>query len=369
MEGVQIARAGDQLRLVGTNVKALPDAVREGLREVKHLLLPLLGEDPVEPMTLRHPTQKEPLTRCPATTRRKKHRHRHTSQLVKAFGTSWLDLPIDGRLFPAWNQLGAASGRTSCKGPNLQQVPKDDRYRRCFVAPPGRVFVKADYNQLQRRLAAKIADEPTMMKAYQKGRDLHTLTARNITGKNGVTKEERQLAKVLNFGLLFGMGVDRLREYARQEYGVELSEEDAKQHRSSFFASYPALAERHNQAAREQHLARLDERRKNESRTILGRHRLFDAGTPLTFRLATPVQGSEADGAKLAMALLWERREQCPGAFPVLFVHDELVIEVDENRADAAAEWLKQAMVEGMKDILAPVPCEVEVSIGRTWGG
>jgi DNA polymerase-1 len=207
------------------------------------------------------------------------------------------------------------------------------------------------------------------MAPFANGDDLHTITARHITGKAEVTKDERQLAKVLNFGLLFGMGVRRLKEYAKQEYGVELTERQASEHRRRFFAAYPGLAKWHQEEAREQFRARTDPSRKNESRTILGRRRLFDAGTPLTFRLATPVQGSEADGAKLAMALLWERRDQCPGAVPVFFVHDEIVIEVDEGQADAAAEWLQQAMVDGMKDILEPIPCEVEVSIGRTWGG
>jgi DNA polymerase-1 len=81
------------------------------------------------------------------------------------------------------------------------------------------------------------------------------------------------------------------------------------------------------------------------------------------------VQGTEADGAKLAVALLWERRNQCPTAFPVLFCHDEIVVEADAGRADAAADWLKQAMLDGMAPLLDPVPVEVEVQTARTWGG
>jgi DNA polymerase-1 len=69
------------------------------------------------------------------------------------------------------------------------------------------------------------------------------------------------------------------------------------------------------------------------------------------------------------MALLWERREQCPDAYPVLFVHDEIVIEADADKADAAADWLRSAMIEGMKDVLGKVPCEVEAQITPTWGG
>jgi DNA polymerase-1 len=85
--------------------------------------------------------------------------------------------------------------------------------------------------------------------------------------------------------------------------------------------------------------------------------------------LNSPVQGSGADGLKLALALLWERRAECPGAFPVLAVHDEIVVECDAGQADAAAAWLRQAMLDGMTPLLDPVPVEVEVRIARTWGG
>jgi DNA polymerase-1 len=95
----------------------------------------------------------------------------------------------------------------------------------------------------------------------------------------------------------------------------------------------------------------------------------LDAKTPYTHRLNSPVQGSEADGAKLALALLWEQQGQCPGAFPVLFGHDEIVIEADGGQADTAAAWLKQAMLDGMAPLLEPVPVEVEVRIAHTWGG
>jgi DNA polymerase-1 len=299
--------------------------------------------------------------------------HRHAAQLVKAFGRSWLPFVDSGRIYAKWNSLGTDAGRSSCKEPNLQQVPKRNgvHYRRCFVAPPGRLLVKADYSQLQLRIAAKIADEDKMIDALTQGADLYSCTAQAITGKAEVSKEDRQLAKVLNFGLLFGMGIERLREYARQEYEVELTEQEATQHHHAFFAAYPALDRWHAKEAR-RHRRTKDGRAtqaEQESRTPLGRRRLLDAQTPLTFRLNSPVQGCEADGAKSALALLWERREECPSACPVLFVHDEIVIEVDEDKAEEAATWLKQAMVDAMQPLIDPVPCEVEVKTARTWGG
>jgi len=280
--------------------------------------------------------------------------------MVKTFGRSWLDFADGGRIYAGWVQLGTDAGRSSCKKPNLQQVPKDSRYRRCFKAPPGRVLVKADYSQLQLRIACKVAQERRMLAAYQRGEDLHTLTAKSITGKDDVTKQDRQTAKAVNFGLLFGLGAKGLRSYASAEYGLELTPAEAEQYRRRFFETYPALAKWHR---------REGQSNAKECRTLLGRRRLLDDKTPYTHRLNSPVQGSEADGAKLAMALLWERREQCPGAFPVLFVHDEIVVETDADKAEDAAAWLKSAMLDGMKDVLDPVPCEVEAQIAQTWGG
>jgi DNA polymerase-1 len=285
--------------------------------------------------------------------------HRSAAQMVKTFGKKWPRNIHEGRLFAGWVQLGTDAGRSSCKGPNVQQVPKDPRYRRCFRAPEGRVLIKADYSQLQLRIACRVAQERKMLRAYQNGDDLHTLTAAAITGKKKPSKADRQTAKAVNFGLLFGMGARALRSYAAAEYGLELTLDQATRYRQRFFEAYPKLAAWHQRAGQS---------KETECRTLLGRRRLLDDKTPFTHRLNSPVQGSEADGAKLAMALLWERREGCPGAFPVLFVHDEIVIEVDEGQALAAADWLKQAMLDGMAPVLGSVPCEVEAKIVPTWG-
>jgi DNA polymerase-1 len=204
--------------------------------------------------------------------------YRATHKRVTTYGTDWSrHAAEDGRIYADWNQLGSVAGRTSCSSPNLQQAPRDPRYRRCFVAPPGRFLARADYSQLQLRIAA-----------------------------------------------------------------------------------YPALASWHRRAGSSQ---------ARECRTLAGRRRLLDERTPYTHRLNTPVQGTEADGAKLALALLWERRGQCPGAFPVLFVHDEIVVECDQSQVEAAATWLKQAMLDGMGPLIEPVPVEVEVKVARTWAG
>jgi DNA polymerase-1 len=263
-------------------------------------------------------------------------------------------------VYAGWRQLGANSGRMACTAPNLQNLPRDVRYRRCFVAPPGRVLVKADYSQIELRIAAQVAGEDRMIAAYRRGDDLHTLTARTLLGTTDVTKADRQLAKAVNFGLLYGMGARGFRRYARSHCGVELTEDQAEQYRRAFFTAYPALRRWHNTVGRTQD-------RPIETRTLAGRRCRNVAR--FTEKLNLGVQGTGADGLKAALALLWVRRAECPGAVPVLAVHDEIVVECDAGTADAAAGWLKQAMLDGMAPLVAPVPVEVEVSVAPAWGG
>ena len=285
--------------------------------------------------------------------------HRTAAKRAGTYGRAWLDhVAADDRVYPGWRQLGAgASGCMSCAKPNLQQLPCDARFRRLFVAPEGRLLVKADYSQIELRLAAKIAGEPGMLAAYRRGEDLHTNTARAILGVQDVTKADRQLAKAVNFGLLYGMGAKAFAVYAHSNYGVKLTEPQAAAYRRKFFQVYPGLAARHRRAG--------DAPR--DTRTVTGRRRL--AVARFTERLNTPVQGTGADGLKATLALLWERRAACPGAVPVLAVHDEIVVEADADRADEAKAWLVSAMVDGMAPLADPVPVEVEATVARTLGG
>jgi DNA polymerase-1 len=287
--------------------------------------------------------------------------YRAAKKLTTTYGAKWLKGSYrGGRVYAAWRQIGANSGRMACSSPNLQNLPRDPRYRKCFTAPPGRVLVKADYSQIELRIAAKVAGESNMIAAYRRGDDLHTLTARRLVGKDDVSKADRQLAKAVNFGLLYGMGARGFRVYARSKYGVELSPDEAERYRAAFFAAYPALRSWHGKIGRTKDAA-------IETRTLAGR-RCLDVSR-FNEKLNLPVQGTGADGLKKALGLLWDRRAECPGAVPVLVVHDEIIVECDADKADAAAAWLKAAMLDGMTPLVAPVPVEVEVSVAPTWGG
>jgi DNA polymerase-1 len=217
------------------------------------------------------------------------------------------------------------------------------------------VLIKADLSQVELRAVAQIAPEPRMIAAFERGEDLHTLTARAVRGTSDITKQDRQAAKAINFGLIYGMGAERLRQNARDEYGVDLSPEEALAAKKAFFAAYPGIKDWH----------RCMPENPVDTRTLMGRRRR--GVTNFTDKCNTPVQGSAADGLKAGLALLWETRERVPGACPVLCVHDELVIECDEDRAEQAKEWLVDCMVRGMSSVVDKVPIEVEATICRDW--
>jgi DNA polymerase-1 len=222
------------------------------------------------------------------------------------------------------------------------------------------VLIKVDFSQIELRVAARIAGEERMIEAYRRKEDLHTLTARQLTSRQEVTKQERQLAKPVNFGLIYGLGPESLRKKAATEYGVVMSMEQAQEYRQAFFRAWPGIRRWHDRLKRE---------RTAETRTLLGRRVIIPVDTWHGKRANYVVQGTAGDGIKASLALLWERRSQAVGASPIAIVHDELVLEANVDQAEAVAAWVKQAMLDGMAPLIAPVPVDVEVTIAPTWGG
>jgi DNA polymerase-1 len=220
-------------------------------------------------------------------------------------------------------------------------------------------LVKADYSQIELRIAAAIAPDRRMLEAYRQGQDLHTLTAQMVLGKAEVTKEDRQRAKAVNFGLIYGMSAETLREHARNNYGVELSEAEAQEFRRRFFQTYRGIADWHE---RERQAG------PHDVRTRAGR--LVRNEEYFTNRLNTPVQGTGADGLKRALAKLWIRRHEVPADVKLcLAVHDEIVVECNQDDAYPVAQWLRTCMLEGMQGLIPEVPVEVEIQVGQAWAG
>ena len=153
------------------------------------------------------------------------------------------------------------------------------------------------------------------------------------------------------------MGFQAFRVYAKTNYGVEQTEDQAQEYREAFLRAYPGLRRWHRSMGD----------RPVDTRTLSGR-RVRGVGR-FSEKLNLPVQGTGADGLKKALTLLWQRRGDCPSAVPVLAVHDEIVVECDESEVESTQSWLRMAMLDAMKQLIEPIPVEVEVSASRTWAG
>ncbi len=270
----------------------------------------------------------------------------------------------DGRIHASFNPTGSAAGRFSCKEPNLQNVGRSSELRSCFKAAEGHQLVIADFSQIELRAAAIIAPDQRLLNSYLEGIDVHTQTAALVLKKEvtAVTKEDRQLAKAVNFGLLYGQSAGGLCRYAKTTYGVAMTESEAATFRTRFFNAYRGLAKWH------QKMRSAADAGLSETRTLLGRRRLLPEDNwwqRFSSGLNTPVQGTCADGLKLALVKLGK---ELPKEVKLIStVHDEIILESPTDMTEQAAAILKRCMVEGISEVLQGVPIEVGVSVGNDW--
>lgn len=296
--------------------------------------------------------------------------YRGVAKLLGNWGGDWSQRVVhsrSGRVHAQWRQIVGA-GRIACSEPNLTQVPKDARYRSCFVAQPGHTFVVADYSQQELRILAAVSGDRALTEVFSSGGDLHARTAAMAFGvpESQVRPPQRAAAKALNFGLMYGMGAPG---FAR---ATGLSLEEAKAAMRAYFSAFPAV-----EAWLEE--AEASARRSGRVRTPLGRIRQLprDMGNPTTLARNAPIQGAGADMTKAALVEVSARLRQqlgrprhLPGSEGcVLVVHDELVVEVSNQHADAAAEAVVGGMLEAARPILGDVPGEVSVSVSPAWAG
>ncbi len=272
--------------------------------------------------------------------------------------------PRTGRLHTSFNQTVAATGRLSSSDPNLQNIParseEGRRIRAAFIAAPGCRLISADYSQIELRLLAHLADDQALADAFARGEDVHARTAAEVFA-DLPPAEGRRLAKVINYGIVYGMGPQR----AARELGVPVAEAEA--YIAGYFARYRGVRrfiETTVAAARE----------RGYVTTVLGRRRYLPelgARDPAVRQFAeraatnTPIQGSAADVIKLAM-LEVSRRLRAAGlrAQMLLQVHDELVLEAPEAEVSRAADVVRHAM-EGVLPLR--VPLRVDLHVGGNW--
>ena len=295
--------------------------------------------------------------------------HRALSKLLSTYVTGLLPL-IDeetGRIHTSFNQAVAATGRLSSSDPNLQNIPvrtaEGRRIREAFVPAKGHVFLAADYSQIELRVLAHLTEDPVLLEAFRAGEDIHRRTAAEVLDvpPDDVTPEMRNRAKVINFGILYGMGAQRL----SRELGIPMKEADAYIKR--YFDRYARVRDFADRVVAKG-------REDGYVETLVGRRRPLPDLTSrepgrrqAAERMAwnSPIQGTAADIIKLAMLAV--DRKLGEGGSPaqmLLQVHDELLFEVPKGQAKETGQIVQECM-ESVVDFA--VPLVVDLKSGKNW--
>jgi DNA polymerase-1 len=294
--------------------------------------------------------------------------------VTKTFGTKLVDHlhAVTGRLTPNFSLTGTATGRLSTSAPNIQGFPRRAAFRETIAAPAERMLVIADYSAMELRVAAQVAGEMGLIAGFQAGEDPHRLTAALLLKKPSeqVTKDERQLAKAVNFGLLFGQGPKGLSAFAQKKFGVTMSLEEAAAYRVAWFTAYPAIEgwqRRHNRQCSNSLSARTP-----SGRVRRWTNHTWDNpnGYKATEAYNMPIQGGAAECILVAMArLVSVLGTQALDAALVASIHDELIVECSEHDADAFIGILEEAMTFGFATIFPDAPTNglVEARKVKTW--
>lgn len=315
-------------------------------------------------------------------------KYRGVNIQISHFIDGWINRMWGRRLFPNFKLHGTVTGRTSCTDPNLQQVPRDPIIRNLIGAPEGWSVVEIDYSQAELRIAAIMSGDETMKRIYQTGGDIHTHTYEMITGEKVsddkyIKKEQRKKAKAVNFGFVYGMGWRKFKIYARDNYGVDLTDKEAEQWREKFFETYHSLPKWHSKQRRiVQSMGQI--------RSPIGRlRRLPDIYSTDKSKKAeaerqsinSPVQGFGSDLTILGMSeIMGNAQYYDPDYvldkdkfFVIGTVHDATLFEV---RNDYLMEFCPRAKhilehpkaLETVFHFESDVPIVADVAVGQSWG-
>ncbi len=294
--------------------------------------------------------------------------YKYVSTRISCFGETLYQYfdPDSGRIHGTFNLCGAATGRMSASAPNLQQIPRED-CRRLFRAKEGYLLVGLDFSQQELRVCSQLSQDPVFLSVYADNGDAHTETAAAILSlpKDKVTKHDRQIAKSVNFGLLYGQGAAGLVAYARNTYRVEMTIEEAERFKAAFFKTYARLHAWQKEIGNEARVT-------GKLRTPCGFTRNFTRearGYRYNAALNLPVQGGACEvtlHSLLRLAPLLDNACRL-----VAVVHDEVVLEVIEHRAEELASKAEECMRLGFLDVFpdagAYLQGAIDWKIGKTW--
>ena len=272
-----------------------------------------------------------------------------------------------GRVHTSYHQAVTATGRLSSSDPNLQNIPirseEGRRIREAFIAPDGYKILAADYSQIELRIMAHLSRDQGLMDAFAKGQDIHQATAAEIFSTNidGVTANQRRSAKAINFGLIYGMSAFGLSKQ------LQITRAEAQNYIEQYFDRYPQV--KHYMDETKQSAKKM-----GYVETVFGRRLYLGDIESSNYQrrqyaersaINAPMQGTAADLIKMAMILLHQKiREESFEAKIIMQVHDELVIEVNENQSDELSEITTSVMSEISK---LDVDLKVDADIGNNW--
>jgi DNA polymerase I-like protein with 3'-5' exonuclease and polymerase domains len=292
--------------------------------------------------------------------------YRSVQKALTSYGENMIQMinRVTGRLHADFRQIGAPTGRFACTNPNIHQVPHSVEYRRCFSGyPAGRKLIIADYSQIELRILAEFSGDRGFIEAFNSGADLHRVTAAQVfnASLDQVTKEQRDFAKRLNFGVVYGIGAQR---FAMM---TGLTVPDAENVLRRYFTTYRQL---------DTYLRDAADRavRERQARTASGRLVRFryDENDRQQISMTqrngknTPIQGTSADILKRALRMLKEELRETK-AKVVNIIHDEIVVEADTNEAQDIAEKVERVMRVAGEEYLKTVPVKVETEIADEW--
>jgi DNA polymerase-1 len=276
---------------------------------------------------------------------------------------------VSGRLYPSFHQIQSGGGRTVSSNPNVQGIPRDIKHK-FYRATTDTVILKADYPTIELRAVAQLTQEQNMVDAFKNKVDLHRYTAALVFNKpiENVTDEERQKAKIIGFGFVYGMGEKRFIQYSKDLYDIDFTEAEAQDLRDRYFNSFPKIKEWHNSTSRKERASRVtfinsknEVAKAVETMSIMGRVAMAGKWTDA---LNFPVQGTGVDIIKLAVCLFSERVvKRGVNARIVNVVHDEIVVESQRKDMEQARTILKESMEEACNIPITSFTTEVEVEI------
>jgi DNA polymerase-1 len=295
---------------------------------------------------------------------------RARERLLQTFGPKMAARvsPATGRIHASFLIAATKAGRFSCRNPNLQNLPRDPAFRQCIVAEDGYILLCADYSQIELRVAAYESRDAGLTRVFAEGGDVHAESASRITGAPAwlVTKEQRQGAKAVSFGALYGQGAQGLADTAYARFGVEMDLADAQAALNGFFSAYPEL-HRHLQ-----HNAQISQRR---GYVRIGCGRLVRAEWEfgrISYQQSCnlPIQGGAADLMLLAIKLVHQqfRKAGIRGGL-IATIHDELLAEIRQDDAEISKEIMHREMTHAFELAFpgAPTTGLLTVNSGRNW--